>query len=179
MYASMYGTPLAALGLGAGVRAALVALAAERLDTTRGLVVTAVLSGGTLAWLGVSRDPWSATVAAVLSGAPQAAFMADAYAATQRLVADRLRGRVASMSGMLTAGSMSLLAPACGALVHSLSASAVMVGTGSAFVHLVLLVARSPAQGWPRAERDAHYRRWGAGNRVTASPADGAPLCAV
>lgn len=136
---ALYGTLVAALGLGAIGGAATVAVAADRLDTTRTLVVTAVASGVTLAWLGLSSEPWLAVVAAVFSGAAQAAFMADAYVVTQRLADDRFRGRVASLSGMLTAGSMSLLAPLWGALAHHTSTPAVLVATGGGFAVLVLL----------------------------------------
>lgn len=135
----LYGTLVASLGLGAIGGAAVVAVRAGRLDTTRTLIVTAIGSGVTLAWLGVTRDPWTAVVASVLTGAAQSAFMADAYVVVQRLAADRLRGRVASLSGMLTAGSMSLLAPVWGALAHATSTGLVLVATGGGFTLLVLI----------------------------------------
>lgn len=136
---ALYGALVAALGLGAIGGAATVAIAADRLDTTRTLVVTGLASGITLAWLGLSPHPWLTIVAAVFGGAAQASFMADAYVVAQRLSHDRFRGRVASLSGMLTAGSMSLLAPLWGALAHATSTPAVLVATGGGFAVLVLV----------------------------------------
>lgn len=162
---ALYGTLVAALGLGAIGGAATVAAAASRLDTTRTLVVTGLASGVTLAWLGVSQEPWLATVAAVFGGAAQAAFMADAYVVTQQLAADRFRGRVASLSGMLTAGSMSLLAPLWGALAHATSTPGVLVATGGGFAVLVLLALLV----WPETRRRSGLAQASEGSAAMAT----------
>lgn len=130
----LYGVLVTAVGLGAIGGALGLAVLAWRADVTRVFVVSAAASGGTLAWLGASAGAVSALAAAVAAGAAQAVFMTGAYTLTQTLVADRMRGRVASFSGILTAGSMSLVSLVWGALADVTSPAVTMVATGTAFV---------------------------------------------
>lgn len=135
---SSYGWLVAGVGLGAIGGALALAGAARRLDPVRGLVVTGALSGLSLLWLGLAAPLGLALVGAVAVGASQAMFMAVLYSVVQSIAAEPIRGRVASFSNILTAGTMSLMSLGWGALALVLPPGWVMAATGLAFLPVLV-----------------------------------------
>lgn len=102
-------------------------------------LVTGVPSGAALVGLAMAHSTIVAAVAAAVAGASQAAFMAVIYALSQTLAPTRLRARVASIQGALTAGSMSLVALAWGALAAAGGPALALALPAAAFVVLCLI----------------------------------------
>lgn len=134
-----YGWLVTGVGLGAMGGSLILAGAARRLDPARGLLITGVLSGLTMVWLGLAAPLGAALAGAVAVGASQAVFMAVLYSVVQNLTAEPLRARVASFSNVLTAGTMSILSLAWGALALVIAPGLVMTATGLLFVLLVVV----------------------------------------
>lgn len=130
----LYGPLVTTVGLGAIVGALGLATLASRVDPTRLLIVSAAFSGVGLILLGLAPGPATALAGAFVAGAAQSVFMADAYTVTQTLATDVMRGRVASVSNILTGGSMSLVSLLWGALAEAFSPTLVLAVIGSTYV---------------------------------------------
>lgn len=166
--ASAYGALVTALGLGAIVGALALAFFSVRSTSAPVLLASGILSGVTLAGLGAASTVPAAIVAAGLSGAAQAVFMAASYTAIQTLTVNRFRGRVASVTSMITAGSMGVLGMAWGAAADATSESLVLVMLGGAFVVVVgVFYATFPAlrtrHGLETADSDSYETEHAAG----------------
>jgi MFS family permease len=144
--ADAYGAIVTALGLGAIVGALVLAVLSTRSITVPTLVLCGLGSGAFQVWMGLAGTVTSALVAAFLTGAAQSTFMAASYSAVQTLTEERFRGRVASVSMMMTAGSMGLLGMAWAALADYWSESFVLAVLGALFalVMAVFLVTFPP-----------------------------------
>jgi MFS family permease len=177
-----YGAMVAALGLGAIVGALVLAFFSVRTATTPVLLGSAVFSGVFLVALGAADSVPTAIAAAACSGAAQAIFMATSYSATQTQTADRFRGRVASVSTMLNAGSMGVLGLGWGAIADAFAASLVLVTLGAAFIIVVVIFYFSfPAlQAWNGLDEGARMIDGLPGQaiircRETSTPGGGVP----
>jgi len=135
--ADAYGAIVTALGLGAIVGALVLAVLSTRAVTTPALIACGLGSGAFQVWMGLAGSVTGALVAAFLTGAAQSTFMAASYSAVQTLTEERFRGRVASVSMMMTAGSMGLLGMAWAALADVWSEAFVLAVLGALFVLVV------------------------------------------
>jgi MFS family permease len=136
--AHAYGPLVIALGLGAIVGAFVVALFSRRMRPAPLLIVAGVPSGALLIALATTTSYAPALVFSFLAGSAQVAFMSGSYAVLQTLAPDHLRGRVASVSNMLNAGSMGLLGLAWGAIADATSVPLVLGALGAAFVVVMM-----------------------------------------
>ncbi len=134
-----YGALVTALGLGAIVGALILAFVSVRAVTTPVLLICGTASGAFQIWMGLSSSVFAALTAAFLTGAAQSTFMAASYSAVQTLTENRFRGRVASVSSMMNAGSMGLLGMAWAALADVWSESFVLASLGALFVLVMAL----------------------------------------
>ncbi len=133
----------------AGVRPAVLAL------------VSGVLSGISLIGLGIAQNTVFAVISAALAGGSQAAFMAVIYALGQTLAPTALRARVASIQAALTAGAMSVVALAWGAMAGVTGPAPALYLPGVVFVVVCLLatafvpsIRRTDAMPGPALELD-------------------------
>lgn len=145
-----YGTLVTALGLGAITGALALAFFSARTATTPVLLGSAVGSGLLLVCLGVADSVPLAIAAAAFSGAAQAIFMAASYSAIQTMTASPFRGRVASVSTMLNAGSMGVLGLGWGAAADASSESLLLIVLGTAFLAVVAVfyLRFTPLRAW-------------------------------
>lgn len=137
--ADSYGALVTALGLGAIVGALVLAFISARAVTTPVLLICGTASGALQIWMGLAGTVPAALTAAFLTGAAQSTFMAASYSALQTLTENRFRGRVASVSSMMNAGSMGLLGMAWAAWADAWSESLVLAVLGGLFVIMMAL----------------------------------------
>jgi MFS family permease len=135
----IYGTIVTALGLGAIIGAAALATVSNRPITVPVLIGCGLASGAFQIWLGLARSVPTTLIAAFLCGVAQATFMAASYSAIQTLTHTRFRGRVASVSIMMTMGSMGVLGLGWAALATYSSESFILAALGAAFIVVILI----------------------------------------
>ena len=129
------------MGVGAGAFIASVFVSGIQTSKGRGnaMIATGILSGvGQLA-LSVTSVLWLATLAAVIMGGAQAAFMTMGQAVTQSIASDEFRGRVASINAFSLGGTMATMNLFNGYLAGKLGAQPLLFGEGLVFVALMLL----------------------------------------
>jgi protein-S-isoprenylcysteine O-methyltransferase Ste14 len=102
-------------------------------------LVTGVLSGISLIGLGIAQNTAFAVISAALAGGSQAAFMAVIYALGQTLAPAYLRARVASIQAALTAGAMSVVALAWGAMAGVTGPAPALYLPGVVFVVVCMI----------------------------------------
>jgi MFS family permease len=141
-----YGSLMAAIGLGAVV-GSLALTGVKRHRVLGGLyLLTALLSGISLAALGFSPSLPVALGSAFAIGVSQTMFMTLSVAFIQDLVVDRFRGRVTSLYYFLAMGIMSLANWGYGALGTVMAPRMVITGAGLLFgLVTLLLVAAIPS----------------------------------
>ncbi|KPV41586.1 MFS transporter [Alicyclobacillus ferrooxydans] len=131
---SFYGLLMSMVGLGAIF--ATLWLAGVRSSQFRRMLFWAsgLLSGLSLAFLGLSSTRTIAIIAILLVGASQAMFMTITGAMVQELTEERVRGRVTSVYFVLAAGLMSLANWVYGAIAKFVHPTLIMLVTGLLFV---------------------------------------------
>ena len=160
-----YGSLMSVIGLGAIVGALTLLGVTSHGVRGRLYLLTALLSGVTLAALGLSPTLPIALLAAFGMGVSQTIFMTITVAYIQDLADDRFRGRVSSIYLFLAGGVMSFANWGYGALGTVFAPRLVLVGVGSLFVVVTLgLAAVSPSlrlitQGLPAGIRQPEFRR--------------------
>ena len=128
------------IGVGAGSLVGSVWIAGVRgsLNQGRILLAVGVVSGLSLAGLGLATNMTVAVVSAALAGGSQGAFMTQVAAITQSLADDKYRGRVASIFTFHVGGSMALVNLVNGYLAEYIDASLILAVAGSAFVIIMI-----------------------------------------
>lgn len=138
---AFYGEVMSSVGLGSIIGTLL--LAAIKGDRTRGSLywITALISGGSLSLLAISRTHVLAIAAVVLVGASQATFMTLSLGYIQHMTENHLRGRVTSLYLVLAGGLMSLANLGYGALSNVIEPQWIMASTGILFMVIVAIYA--------------------------------------
>ena len=128
------------IGIGAGSLLGSVWIAGVRgsLNQGRILLVVGVLSGLSLAGLGLATNMTVAVASAVLAGGSQGAYMTQVAAITQSLADDKYRGRVASIFTFHLGGSMALVNLVNGYLAEYVDVSLILTVAGSIFVIIMI-----------------------------------------
>lgn len=128
------------IGVGAGSLVGSVWIAGVRgsLNQGRILLVVGVVSGLSLAGLGLATTMTFAVASAALAGASQGAFMTQVAAITQSLADDKYRGRVASIFTFHLGGSMALVNLANGYLAEYVDASLILIVAGTVFFIIMI-----------------------------------------
>src|ERR671936_1131561 len=110
------------------------------------LLVTGVVSGLSLAVLGLAREPVLATIAAFLVGASQTMFMSVTLSMVQEWAKDEYRGRVTSVYNLLSGGPMALMGWGDGGLADVYPPAFVLIASGIAFIAVVAIIATRSAE---------------------------------
>src|SRR5919201_1717607 len=110
------------------------------------LLVTGVVSGRSLAILGMAREPVLAITAAFLVGASQTMFMSVTLALVQEWAKDEYRGRVTSVYNLLSGGPMALMGWGDGGLADVYPPAVVLILSGLAFLVVMGLMALRSAE---------------------------------
>lgn len=126
------------IGVGAILGAGSLSVAHRSIHAGRVSVISGLLSGLSLAMLGLSHNLAIAIVAALVAGGSQATFMAVSYAMVQGNAPADLRGRVAGYSNTMTAGAMSILSTAWGSLQHPFGFAATLIAPGIIFAAITV-----------------------------------------
>lgn len=131
------------ISFGAGTMIGTFSLGGLRSDIARGsvLATTGVLSGLTMAMLGLVSTPLAAFLVAALIGAAQGMYMTMGTTLVQEVVPDEIRGRVSSAYLMATGGTMSFGILGAGALTDAINIHFVLFVPPLLFVAFVLLVS--------------------------------------
>lgn len=135
------GFSLLMMCVGGGALVSLVVLAGISNDITKGRLffIFGIVSGLAPIALGLSPNLIVALVCAVLMGMSQAAFMTLTHTMIQSIVPDSVRGRVAGIYSMHIGGMMASANLFNGALADIVGAPQLLIGTGIAFVLVVVL----------------------------------------
>ena len=136
--ASGFNTLMIAVGAGSLVGSVWIAGVRGSLNQGRILLAVGVLSGLSLAGLGLATNMTFALVSAALAGGSQGAYMTQVAAITQSLADDKYRGRVASIFTFHLGGSMALVNLVNGELAESIDVSLILAATGSVFVIMMI-----------------------------------------
>lgn len=140
---SFYGRLMSMVGLGSIAGTLLLAGIRDRRTQRHLFWLSAVLSGLSLALLGVSKSPGFAIASILLVGSSQALFMTIVLAIIQGVTEEHVRGRVTSVYFILAAGLMSLANLGFGALSTLIPAHLIMMTTGILFTLVVGLYSLS------------------------------------
>jgi MFS family permease len=127
-------------GIGFGALIGTFVLAITRIQRRGGLLLgTAVMSGLSPVFMGLSMNLVPATISATLMGSSQAMFMALTAVLLQEVLPDALRGRVMSLYLMSAGGIMAVMNLGFGALADHTGHPVLFVAPGLAFVAVALL----------------------------------------
>lgn len=127
-------------GVGLGALIGTFALAVTTLRGRGGLLLaTAVVSGLSPVFMGLSMHLLPATLSATLMGSSQAMFMALTAVLLQEVLPDALRGRVMSLYLMSAGGIMAVMNLGFGAVADHTGHPVLFVAPGLAFVAVALV----------------------------------------
>ncbi|MEX1104048.1 MAG: MFS transporter, partial [Dehalococcoidia bacterium] len=127
-------------GIGLGALIGTFVLAITRIRQRGALLLgTAVASGLSPVFMGLSMNLVPATLSATLMGSSQAMFMALTAVLLQEVLPDALRGRVMSLYLMSAGGIMAVMNLGFGALADHTGHPVLFMAPGLAFVAVTLL----------------------------------------
>jgi MFS family permease len=127
-------------GIGLGALIGTFVLALTNVPHRGGLLLgTAVISGLSPVFMGLSMHLLPATLSATLMGSSQAMFMALTAVLLQEVLPDALRGRVMSLYLMSAGGIMAVMNLGFGALADQTGHPVLFIAPGLAFVAVALL----------------------------------------
>ena len=128
-------------GVGAGSLIASVFISGIQTSKARGnvLMFTGFVSGLGQTVLALTSVLWLATLAAVVMGGAQAAFMTMTQAVTQATATDEYRGRVASLNTVALGGMMATMNLLNGTLADAFGAAPLLFWEGLIFGAIVLV----------------------------------------
>jgi MFS family permease len=135
---SFYGILMSMVGLGAIVATLLMAGVKNHHVKMKLFWISGLLSGLSLAFLGVSKNNTVAIVAILIVGSSQALFMTLTIAFIQELTEEHVRGRVTSVYFVLAAGLMSVANWGYGWLSSLLNPQYIMLVTGILFTIVIV-----------------------------------------
>lgn len=130
---SFYGVLMSMVGLGSIVATLLMAGVKKNKLKTNLFWISGLMSGLSLALLGISNNNILAIIAILLVGSSQALFMTLTIAFVQELTEEHVRGRVTSVYFVLAAGLMSLANWGYGWLSNVVNPEYIMLLTGVLF----------------------------------------------
>lgn len=129
------------MGVGAGAFIASILISGIQTSRARGnaMILTGIASGLGQVLLALTTALWLATLAAVVMGGAQAAFMTMGQAVTQSIASDEYRGRVASINTFTLGGIMATMNLANGSLADYFGAQALLFVHGFIFVAIMIV----------------------------------------
>jgi MFS family permease len=131
------------LMMGVGAGAFIASIFVSGIQTTKGrgnaLIAMGLLSGFGQVVLSLTTMLWVATIAAMVMGGAQAAFMTMGQAVTQSIASDEFRGRVASINAFSLGGIMATMNLFNGYLAGKIGADLLLFGEGLVFVAIMLI----------------------------------------
>jgi MFS family permease len=139
--AGLFGSIMTIVGLGSIVGALPLMMVKNPQVRGRLYLIAALASGVSTAALGLSRSPAAAIAAAIAVGASQSMFMTIAFAEVQERSSDHFRGRVSAIYLLLAGGGMAVGNWAFGLLGAVEAPAHILIGMGTAFVVIFLVVA--------------------------------------
>lgn len=129
------------MGVGAGALIASIFVSGIQTPKGRGnaLIVMGIMSGLGQVMLSLTTSLVLATLAAMVMGGAQAAFMTMGQAVTQSIASDEFRGRVASINAFSLGGIMATMNLLNGTLADEFGAQALLFSQGFIFVSIMLV----------------------------------------
>lgn len=129
------------MSVGAGGLASALFIAGIQEEQMRGrlLLVSGILSGGSMLALAASPNIVMASFSAALMGASQAAFMTLLAAMVQMMAPDAMRGRISGLNQINIGGTMALVNLGNGFLADAIGSSTVLTTLGISFMVVMLL----------------------------------------